>query len=188
MRSATSRRRKKLGISRRDEWLTLSFMLAVVAIPVLGGISIITLSSKPSFHFRTFATEADDPPVLDWLTLDRLSAGERQTVDRWAVRLHAPVRLPGYMISYDELPDRDGKVSRFLLVPDAGNWLHAPHRFDSAEVVVVTLKNGKRLKFQERVPVWVRGELSVNRITTSAVDAEFVLAADDVAEMDQKRP
>jgi hypothetical protein len=103
------------------------------------------------------------------------------------MKARGEVRIPGYMVRGDDAPDSEGRVNRFLLVPDAGNWLHAPHLFDPAEVVAVTLVDGKRLTVRERVAVWVTGKLSRRRITNSTFDAGFTILAREAEEMPQSR-
>ncbi|MDQ2946296.1 MAG: DUF3299 domain-containing protein [Acidobacteriota bacterium] len=85
------------------------------------------------------------------------------------------MRLPGYMISYDQLPDKEGKVARFLLVPDCGHWLHPPHRFDVSKVVVVLLREGLRTPFIERSVFVVTGRLSFERTNNDRAESGFVL-------------
>jgi hypothetical protein len=106
----------------------------------------------------------DSPPIpipaslldgawpLSWRTLEDLES--RADVFR------SEVEMVGYMFSIDHARGQGAAVQRFLLVPDAGNWLSAPH-FHPDEVVEVRLKSGRTVPVIDRKPVLVRGILSV---------------------------
>ena len=109
------------------------------------------------------------PQLLDWPTLDRLYKGRLTGEDEVRTRLSQDVRVPGYMIPYNEAPEK-GKVTRFLLVPDCGNWLHPPHRFDSSGVVVVLMNEGRQVPLIERSVLVVTGRLSLRLPRTTGPD------------------
>lgn len=80
------------------------------------------------------------------------------------------------MEPFDSGADR---VSRFLLVPDPGNWLHPPH-LDRDMVVMVQMSAGQTAALYDRRPVWVRGRISLSPLRTDSIDALFRLNASAV--------
>jgi hypothetical protein len=134
--------RRKPG--SRNDWKLLTIVLLVATAPVVGSVVLITVSTRPSMLYRTFSQVANDAAMpVDWSSLERLGENEMFANGRQEL-LHAPVRVPGYMLPFDERPDEHGDLSQFLLVPDPGNWLHPPH-LDPGEVVVVNMERGKKL-------------------------------------------
>ena len=71
----------------------------ITVIPVLATVGIINVSSRPSLAFRTFpqAPVGDPAVTLDWPALAKIRDG---TMMRAKV-----VRVPGYMIPFDDPTD-----------------------------------------------------------------------------------
>ena len=92
------------------------------------------------------------------------------------------VRVPGYMITFEEIPDKNSEVTQFLLVPDPGNWLHPPH-LDPGDVVFVRLEGGSKTRFLERRPAWAIGKLSLSPFRRGAIEAAYTMWASDVQEL-----
>jgi hypothetical protein len=141
---------------------------------MLTSVVLAAVSIRPSFYGRTFhsAVDASGAALVDWRTLEQLSR---------PVRLPSAVRLAGYMLPFDERPDREGRVSRFLLVPDAGNWLHPPH-LDAGSVVIVRMDRGAKTPLLDRRPVWVTGDIAPSLIRTAWLEGAYQLTASAVCE------
>lgn len=176
------RRKRKQLLTRWQEMRILSLILVIVALPTLGAVFAITVSSRPSLEKRMLVEEnpPGKPQLLDWPTLDRLYKGRLTGEDEVRTRLSQDVRVPGYMIPYNEAPEK-GKVTRFLLVPDCGNWLHPPHRFDSSGVVVVLMNEGRQVPLIERSVLVVTGRLSFEATKNDWAESGLVLRATDVS-------
>jgi hypothetical protein len=170
--------RRKPG--SRNDWKLLTIVLLVATAPVVGSVVLITVSTRPSMSYRTFsqATTNGAATPVDWSSLERLSESEA-FANVHQEMLHAPVRVPGYMLPSDEKTDEHGALSRFLLVPDPGNWLHPPH-FDPGEVVVVNMEGGGKTPFYDRKAVWVLGRLEREPLKTRRLQATLQMTATSV--------
>jgi hypothetical protein len=115
---------------------------------------------------------------VDWSSLERLGENEIFANGHQEM-LHAPVRVPGYMLLFDERPDEHGDLSQFLLVPDPGNWLHPPH-LDPGDVVVVNMEGKGKTPFYERKAVWVSGRLAQEALKTGRLHAMLQMTATSV--------
>ena len=78
------------------------------------------------------------------------------------------VQMVGYMFTFESSRER-GSTARFLLVPDAGNWLNPPH-FHPDEVVDVRLKAGMT------IPLLDRKEASHGSTDLATVDPDAAAA------------
>ncbi len=163
------KRIRRAGVRRSGEWRAFLIVAFITVIPVLGTVGIIHVSSRPSLAYRKFPASAT---VVDWPALARIREG--------AVAPSTVARIPGYMIQFDDPVDSDGRVARFLLVPDPGNWLHPPH-LDDGEVVIVGMRDGARTPFLDRIPVWVEGRLSVSPVKTNDVRTMLQLEASSIS-------
>jgi hypothetical protein len=146
--------------------------------------ALIVASMRPDLGNRTFSQTANETAAItiDWPTINRLK--EKHPV---VERIHAalatsPVRIPGYMIAFEDAPDSHGDVTQFLLVPDPGNWLHPPH-LDPGDVVFVRLEGGAKARFLTRKAVWVTGKLSMNPVKRGEVEAAYPMSASSVQEL-----
>jgi len=173
---STRRRRKTDGGPGSKHFLIafLAVTLTSLSIVLLGA-----LSTRPSFTTqaaRPNSVPADALP-LDWPTLEHLSAGPEEAIP--GALLRSPLRLPGYMLPFEERPDARGEVGRFLLVPDPGSWIHPPH-LDVGEVVVVNMQTGTRVRLVERRAVWVKGTLAPSLMRHGEIEAAFQITASAV--------
>ena len=90
------------------------------------------------------------------------------------------------MLSYRQPPDREGKVSQFLLVPDPGTWIHPSH-LEPGEVVLVRTLSGARVPLMDRKPVWVEGQLAASTVTRDNLEGALELTAQSVSEFAQRK-
>ncbi len=68
------------------------------------------------------------------------------------------------------------EVTRFLLVPDPGNWLNPPHMY-AGEVIDVRLKDGASTPLRERMAVTVCGRLSFGSMNANPRAILFLAVA-----------
>jgi hypothetical protein len=175
-------------LPRSKDWKPLSIIFLIVGVPMIGGITLVSLSSRPSLSDRTFSglAEREDVMIVNWPKL--YSFGDRTAEsDKMLQNLAgSAVRVPGYMLAFQQGPDPEGKVGEFLLVPDPGNWLHPPH-LDPGEVVFVRMAGGLRAPLLNRVPVWVEGRLSPHFVNKGSLERAFELVASSVWEIKDVR-
>jgi hypothetical protein len=160
---------RRAGAERSGEWKAFLVVVSITVIPVLATVGVIQVSSRPSLAYRKFPASAT---VVDWPALARIRDG--------AAAPSAVARIPGYMIQFDDPVDSAGRVARFLLVPDPGNWLHPPH-LDDGEVVIVRMRDGARTPFLDGIPVWVEGQLTVSPVKTTDVQTVLQLEASSIS-------
>jgi hypothetical protein len=175
-------RRIKLG--RRDEWKALGVIFLASAVPLMAAAALIVVSMRPDLGSTRFlhSTTETEAMTLDWPTLYRLNQKEPTVEYIRAFLPTSPVRIPGYMIAFGEVPDKSDKVSQFLLVPDPGNWLHPPH-LDSGDVILVHLENRAKTRLLSRSPVWVTGKLSLSAINSGEIEAAYSMRASGIQQM-----
>ncbi|MGO4879628.1 MAG: hypothetical protein ACLP59_02260 [Bryobacteraceae bacterium] len=97
---------------------------------------------------------AENYVVLSWSTLLRdhphaLEAGS-------SLYTGAQVQALGYMVEGDHTMGEGEWVQDFVLLPEAGNLLHAAHRFGD-QMISVHLQPDSRVRFSARALAWVWG-------------------------------
>jgi len=125
--------------------------MASVALPLTIELVLLTADMRVDLSDMkpAQAMPARDIPLIGWqdlLTEAQQGHGKSR------------VRMLGYMMDgYTSI--RDGEsVEMFMLMPDAGQFLHPAHRIPE-EMVEVWLKT--RVPFKERSLVWVSGVLTL---------------------------
>ena len=90
----------------------------------------------------------------------------------WPALLHHPnaapptvfadqaVRACGYIAQSVNRFERDAGVADFVLLPEAGNFLHAAHQFGD-QMIAVHLEAGQRLQYSPKLLLWVWGTFHV---------------------------
>ncbi len=153
-------RQLKLRRSKRQQNRTLLLILLTAAVIVLGISLVISGSTLPNFYYATPQTAP--PPIVpvDWRTLETIAAEPGGAAAARPDLFRSVVQISGYMLVKEGSPPVNGASETFLLVPDAGNWLHPPH-LDPSETIEVRLQNGP-VRFVNRAAVTVRGTLSVD--------------------------
>jgi hypothetical protein len=80
------------------------------------------------------------------------------------------VKIPGFVSPLDQ---NDGMVGDFLLVPYFGSCIHSPPP-PVNQTVLVNPQEGKGISLSKiRRPVWVVGEMKVERNTTDLAEAAY---------------
>ena len=173
----TGRPKSSRAVSRNERTL-LATVLLVASAPAVGSVVLIAVSTRPSMLYQRFSHATGAPMPVDWSCLEGLGEDEHFANEHHEM-LHASVRVPGYMLPLDENPDEHGALSRFLLVPDPGNWLHPPH-LDPGEVVVVNMEGRGKTRFYEGKAVWVAGRLAREPLKTRRFLATLQMTATSV--------
>jgi hypothetical protein len=177
---------RKLGsrVRRREEWKAFGITVLAMGVPMVAAATLIVVSMRPDLgNTRFFHTAVEtEPMTIDWPTLYRLNEKDPTVEYIRALLPAATVRIPGYMIAFEEIPDKNSEVTQFLLVPDPGNWLHPPH-LDPGDVIFVRLKGGAKARLLARKAVWVRGTLSLSPVKRGEIEAAYPMWASDVQEL-----
>jgi hypothetical protein len=174
---------RRIKLSRREEWKALAIIFLASTVPLVAAAALIVVSMWPDLGNMRFFHTAHETEIMaiDWPTLYRLNLKDPTVEHIRALLPTSSVRIPGYMITLGEIPDKNGKVSQFLLVPDPGNWLHPPH-LDPGDVVLVSLEGGAKTRLLARRPVWAIGKLSLSPVKKGTIKAAYPMWASDVQE------
>jgi hypothetical protein len=145
------RRRAQSPASRNKEFRTLVIIMAAVALPLTIEFVLLTADMLVDLSDMKPAQTLVDPNVslIGWPDL----ATEAQRGNG-----KPRVRMLGYMMD-GYMSIRDGEsVEMFMLMPEAGQFLHPAHRIPD-QMVEVWVKS--RVPFEERSLVWVSGVLTL---------------------------
>jgi hypothetical protein len=172
------RRRKKRRREDRKERRAFAWIVCMTALPVLLTTGAIVSSSRPDLYNTVPAITEDGPPPLAWRTLDDLLGASGGPMESRPDLFRREVQMVGYLFTFGSSQERES-TARFLLVPDAGNWLNPPH-FHPDEVVDVRVKAGMTISLLDRKAVVVRGMLSVESADLKIGRVVYHLLASDV--------
>jgi hypothetical protein len=156
----------------RGERKALLLIILITACPAILTLSLIAVSRQPDMYYVTPQSNEPGVKAVSWQTLDKLMSAPDTP-------LTAEVEVQGYMIAAEGFPAVNGRVSRFLLVPDAGNWLHAPH-LDPDELIDVRLMDGQATPLLARPAVKVRGTMTFGSMEANRRGAAYHLNATSV--------
>ena len=178
------KRIRKANPRRSGDWKAFLIVSSIAVIPLLATVGMINVSARQSLAFRTFprTSSGDSAIAVDWPTLDKMRGGSFMPAAAVPKILESVACVPGYMIQFDDPFDQTGRLARFLLVPDPGNWLHPPH-LDDGEVVIVHMRDGARTPLLDRKPVCVEGKLSLSPVMTNNIQTMLQLEASSVHEL-----
>ncbi len=168
VRISKNSKKERSGRERK----ALLLIILITACPALLTLSLIAVSRQPDLYYVT--PQSNEPGIkpVSWQTLDKLMSAPDTP-------LTIEVEVQGYMIAEAGFPAVNGRVSRFLLVPDAGNWLHAPH-LDPDEMIDVRLKDGQATPLVARPAVIVRGTMTFGSMEAKGRVAAYHLNAASV--------
>jgi hypothetical protein len=135
----------------------LILLTVIVGVPVLGSFWAITATTQPDLsELSPVQAQTSEYAVLAWSALLR---GHSKTLDaRSAIFSGASIQALGYMMDGAQ-SIRAGQLTKsFVLLPDAGNIMHAAHRFGD-QTIAVRLRDRDTIKFSPKALVWVWGTL-----------------------------
>jgi hypothetical protein len=135
----------------------LILLTVIVGVPVLGSFWAITATTQPDLsELSPLQAQTPEYAVLAWSSLLR---GHSKTLDARSESFSGmSIQALGYMMD-GASPIRTGQPTKsFVLLPDAGNIMHAAHRFGD-QMIAVRLRDRDTIKFSPRALVWVWGTL-----------------------------
>ncbi len=153
---------------QRREFRTIVTIMAAVGLPVLLACMLVAedMRSDLSDLKPAQSSVSNGMPVIGWPDLDPRDGHAAQT--RWPPQ--ALVKMLGYMMD-GYTPSRDGaQISMFILMPEAGHFLHPAHRIPE-EMVEIWLN--RPVWFKYRRLVWVSGLLTRANKTSDRDKALF---------------
>lgn len=149
------RGKRKLSISRSEEVRTLLLIGAGLTIPLAGVLLAISATSLPDLcDLVPIGNSAHNYVVLNWSTL--LRDHPRSLVARSSLFVGSRAQALGYMVEGDRAIGEGRWVQDFVLLPEAGHFLHPAHRFGD-QMITVHLEPDTRVRFSSRALVWVYG-------------------------------
>jgi hypothetical protein len=171
IREDSARRRKE----RRQESLTLWKILAGLAIPTLLASVLVAIDMRDDLSELKSSGRMDDRGAVPvgWSELEgRRELAAPLVSAHWDGQRR--VRMIGYMM--DGYPStRDGaQVDMFILLPEAGQFMHPAHRIPNQ---MVEVRPRRPVVFQYRDLVWASGTLT--RTIGSSGDEKAAYAMND---------
>jgi len=150
----------------------LGFIVAAVGLPIVLAYCLVATDMKIDLSdFRVTGSGLyDGIQLVGWAEVEAL----------------APVpgaRMAGYMMDGDE-PVADGTmVKSFVLMPEAGQFLHPAHR-EPREMATVLLQQGEPFRFRQLI--WVTGRL--DRAVTRGAGSEplWILSSATLERADER--
>jgi hypothetical protein len=159
----------------RQENLTLWKIIGALAIPMLLAFVLVAMDMRSDLDELKSSGQMDDQGAvpIGWSELEgRHEPSAAHEPASWEVQ--RKVRMIGYMMD-GYRPSRDGvKISMFVLLPEAGQFLHPAHRIPSQMVEVWPTHP---TIFQYRELVWATGIL--NQTIVNAADGRAAYAMSD---------
>lgn len=149
---------KRPIISPKAEFLTLALIMAGLLVPGLGTEWVKSATSREDLSdLVPLQSSVGGYFLLNWSTLLRedphAQSGQPPSLSG------APVQALGYMVASDGgLGGEERLVQDFILMPEAGNWMHPAHRYGD-QMIAVHLQENARVQFSPRALVWVWGSL-----------------------------
>lgn len=152
-------RRRDEAVRRRQarqETLTLWKIIAALATPMLLAFVLVAMDMRSDLDELKSSGQADSNGAIPvgWAELEGRSDSAVQHAPLWE---GLRVRMIGYMMDGYK-PSRDGEqVNMFVLLPEAGQFLHPAHRIPNQMVEVRPLHS---VAFRFRQLVWASGTLN----------------------------
>jgi hypothetical protein len=156
-------RKPDTSARKRKEILTLWAIIAAIGFPLFLAYILVAVDMRSDLSELNPVKQVDDegPIPVGWPDLERDGAQGR-------------VRMIGYMMDGYQ-PSSDGTpVDMFILLPEAGQFLHPAHRFPNQ---MVEVRPRHPVAFRRRELVWAVGTL--NRTTGKPDDDKAAWAMGD---------
>jgi len=148
-------------MDRRLEIRTMLLAMIVTCVPALAAVLMVTVSSEPDLSELNAVRQPEGAPVV--LTWPELSRKYPHALNAARGVSHGgKVTAIGYMMEDDARVKPGEPVSRFLLLPEAGNLLHAAHRFGD-QMIEAHLADGSGTAFVRRRLLRLTGTLRSRR-------------------------
>ncbi len=160
-------RKRDNSIRKKQETLTLWTIIAALAFPMLLAAALVAMDMRSDLSELKPSGQPDDKGALSvgWPDLVRQSEGTGR------------IRMIGYMMDGYQ-PSRNGAtVDMFVLLPEAGQFLHPPHRIPNQ---MVEVHPSHPVVFHYRDLVWATGILNRTMSNHGDGKAAYAMVAAEV--------
>jgi hypothetical protein len=160
-------RKRDNSIRKKQETLTLWTIIAALAFPMLLAAALVAMDMRSDLSELKPSGQPDDKGALSvgWPDLVRQSEGTGR------------IRMIGYMMDGYQ-PSRNGAtVDMFVLLPEAGQFLHPPHRIPNQ---MVEVHPSHPVVFHYRDLVWATGILNRTMSNHGDDKAAYAMVAAEV--------
>jgi hypothetical protein len=160
-------RKRDDSARRKQETLTLWAIIAAMAFPMVLAVALVAMDMRSDLSEMKSTGQRDDKGAVPvgWPDLERGREGPRR------------VRMIGYMMDGNQ-PSRDGAtVDMFVLMPEAGQFLHPAHRIPNQ---MVEVRPSNPVVFHYRDLVWATGTLNRTMSTHEDDKAGCAMTGADV--------
>jgi hypothetical protein len=160
-------RKRDASARRKQETLTLWAIITALAFPMVLAVALVAMDMRSDLSELKSTGQVDDKGAvpIGWPDLERGREGPRR------------VRMIGYMMDAYQ-PSRDGAtVDMFVLMPEAGQFLHPAHRIPNQ---MVEVRPSHPVVFHYRDLVWATGPLNRTMSTHGDDKAGWAMTGADV--------
>jgi hypothetical protein len=161
-------RKRDDSAKRKQETLTLWTIIAALAFPMILAVALVGMDMRSDLSELKSMGQVDDKGALSvgWPDLEREPEGSQR------------VRMIGYMMDGYQ-PSRNGAtVDMFVLLPEAGQFLHPAHRIPNQ---MVEVRPSHPVVFHYRDLVWATGILNRTMSIHGDDKAAYAMIAAEVS-------
>jgi hypothetical protein len=159
--SRRAKGKKKASVSRADSIRVLVLVTVVAGVPILGTIFVTASTSEPDLsELAPISDNSAGYAVLNWSALLQDHPPELAKT-KLTIGAGTNVQALGYMLDGDRPISKGEWVKEFLLLPEAGSFVHPAHRIRD-QMIVIHLEDGKQIQFSPRALTWVWGSFGVS--------------------------
>ena len=175
------RKRDSSADRPRKEFRVIAAIIAAVTLPtILAYILVATDMRADLSELKPVQDPGDQAPAaIGWADLETEN-GLPVSLDQ--VSWHSRVRMLGYMMDGNTTVPNGAPVDVFVLMPEAGHWLHPAHRIPNQ---MVEIRLGRPVPFAFRRLVGVSGMLG--RTERPERDKALYVMEDAVVEPAEER-
>jgi hypothetical protein len=145
---------------RKEGIRILLLATAIAAVPILGTIFVATTTSEPDLsELVPIYSRIANRVILSWSALLR---DHQFDIQKATLRISgSEIQAIGYMFDADQPVSKGEWVKEFVLLPEAGSFVHPAHRIRD-QMITVHLEDGGRIQFAPRTLIWVWGNFLVS--------------------------
>lgn len=157
---------------RRKERLTFWVIIAVIGLPMILAYALVALDMRTDLsELKPRVKGGDGTVLLGWADLKESDESPRR------------VRMLGYMMDDLRRPRGGSSADTFILLPEAGQFLHPAHRTPDQMVVVWPRYPAV---FRNRQLVWAAGTLSRAPRTSDTGQPAYAMTFADISPADER--
>jgi hypothetical protein len=158
---------------RKKETLTFWAITAAIGLPMILAVALVALDMRTDLSELKPNAQADDngAELVGWAGLKESDDSPRRA------------RMLGYMLDDLRRPHEGSRADIFILLPEAGQFLHPAHRIPNQMVVVWPRYP---VVFRNRQLVWAAGTLSRALRTSDNDQPAYAMTFADISPADER--